>query len=330
MTLPRPRHLSLIGPTASGKSSVAMLLAEKLIATGQPCELISVDSMQVYRGMEIGTAAPTLEDQQRVPHHMVSIRDPHLEYSVAEFAVAVRGLLDQFAATGTTAILVGGTALYWQTVVDELELPGQFPETAAALDAQSTEELYTELQRLDPTAAAKMEPTNRRRILRALEVTVGSGQPFSSYGPGLVEYPPTTFALAGIHVPRRFLQSRIASRFEQQLTAGFVEEVQQLMELDPPWSRTASRAIGYPELQAYLQGELSRDDAVTLAVQHIRQFSVRQERWFRRDPRITWFERYFTAADNHLELGDQSAEDATEKSDEDLAAEIFSWWMGAQ
>lgn len=307
-----------------------MLLAEKLIARGQRCELISVDSMQVYRGMEIGTAAPTLNDQQRVPHHMVSIRDPHTEYSVAEFAVAVRDLLDQFETTNTIALLVGGTALYWQTIVDELELPGQFPDTVTALDTRTTEELYQELQRLDPLAASKMEPTNRRRILRALEVTVGSGKPFSSYGPGLVEYPPTRFALAGIHVPRELLQHRIATRFKQQLEAGFVKEVQHLMALDPPWSRTASRAIGYPELQGYLEGDLSFEEAVTLAVQHIRQFSVRQERWFRRDPRITWFDRYFTQSNNNDDNTVQPVDQAREKRDEELAHEIFSWWMGLQ
>lgn len=317
-----------------------MLLAEQLIAMGHPCELISVDSMQVYRQMEIGTAAPTVADRSRVPHHMVSICEPHDEYSVAEFAVAVRSLVQQFDQDGITALLVGGTALYWQTIIDQLELPGQYPEVVVSLHDQATNDLYQQLCAVDPAAAEKMEPTNRRRILRALEVTVGSGRPFSTFGPGLVEFPATPFAIAGIQVPREYFNDRIEARFWKQIDAGFLDELRQLNALDPPWSRTASRALGYHELQRHLEGEISLDDAVQQAVQRIRQFSVRQIRWFRRDPRITWFDRYQLSARGDARGNDDAHDsalvsspdtpDVAPRSDEDLAAEIFTWWTTAK
>jgi len=285
------RHLVLVGPTASGKSQLALALAERRIAQGELVELITVDSMQVYRGMDIGTASPSADEQRRVKHHLVDVVEPFEEFSVAEFTHMANQALDQIEKAGGRAIVVGGTALYLQALVDNLELPGRFPEVAASLEAEpDTAVLYQQLAGLDPDAVLKIEPNNRRRILRALEVTLGSGRKFSEFGPGLDSYPETPFLLAGLRVERPVLSDRITQRYEEQMQQGFVEEVQALVSNPQGISRTAAQALGYRELLSYLTGECSQEEAVSSAVDRTRQFAIRQIRWFRRDPRITWFD----------------------------------------
>ena len=189
------------------------------------------------------------------------------------------------------AVLVGGTGLYHRAVIDDLEIPGRYPEAAAVLEEEAdTQALHRRLAELDPVAAARMEPTNRRRIVRALEVTVGSGRPFSSYGPGLSTYPPRDIAQFGLSRSRAELDRRIEQRYHQQMEAGFLAEVEALADRQPPLSRTASQALGYKELLAHLNGEMSLSEAVALAVARTRKFARRQERWFRRDPRIVWLD----------------------------------------
>ena len=280
----------LTGPTASGKSAAALELAALRIARGEPVEIVTVDSMQVYRGMDIGTAKPTSAERASVPHHLLDLVDPDEEFSVAEFARSAEAALDEIEGRGASAILVGGTALYLQAVVDRLRVPGRYPDVLAELDAEpDTTSLHRRLAQLDPLAASRMEPTNRRRVLRALEVTLGSGQPFSTWGPGLGQFPDTPYVLCGLRVPREVLAERIARRYREQLDAGFVDEVRglsQRFEL----SRTARQALGYAEILEHLDGGCSLDEAVERAVIRTRQFAVRQIRWFRRDPRITWFD----------------------------------------
>lgn len=285
------RHLVLVGPTASGKSALALDLALRRIAAGEPVELVSMDSMAVYRGMDVGTTTPTVEERALVQHHLVDVVDPDHDFSVAEFARAVAAALDDIEARGAAAILVGGTGLYVQAVVDGLELPGRFPDVARELEAdRDTRGLHARLEQLDPDAAARMEPDNRRRILRALEVTIGSGRPFSSYGPGLTTYPDTPFVLCGLRVEREELTGRIDARLGQQMAAGFLEEVRALGERPTALSRSASQALGYGELAAHLRGECSLEEATATISRRTRQFAVRQIRWFRRDPRIAWFD----------------------------------------
>ena len=284
-------HLVLLGPTASGKSQLALALAERRRATGELVELVTVDSMQVYRGMDIGTASPTAEEMKRVPHHLVDVVDPWSEYSVAEFTQGANQALDEIQDRGGRAILVGGTALYLQALVDNLELPGRFPSVAAELEAEDdTALLYERLRQLDPAASDRIEPGNRRRIIRALEVTLGSGRNFSEFGPGLDTYPETPFLLAGLRVERPVLSERIAKRYEQQMRDGFLQEVQALAARPEGISRTAAQALGYRELLSHLAGECSEEEAVARAIDRTRQFAVKQIRWFRRDPRITWFD----------------------------------------
>lgn len=286
----RQRHLVLVGPTASGKSSVALSLAHRRRTSGENVELISMDSMAVYRGMDIGTTTPTRADRQLVPHHLVDMIDACQEFSVAEFVDAVRVVLTDLESRDGRAILVGGTGLYVQAVVDDLALPGRFPETAAAVESEpDTGVLYERLMALDPEAAARIGRHNRRRVVRALEVTEGSGRRFSSFGPGLDVYPNTPFVLAGLRVDRSVLATLIHERVEAQIAGGFIDEVEHL-RASTTMSRTASQALGYGELATYLDGGCSLDEAVAMIEQRSRRFAVRQIRWFRRDPRITWLD----------------------------------------
>jgi tRNA dimethylallyltransferase len=281
------RHAALVGPTASGKSALALAFARR----HRDVELVSIDSMQVYRGMDIGTAKPTPEERTEVPHHLLDLVDPSEEYTVARFKAAFAHAVATIERRGHGALLVGGTGLYLRAVVDALDLPGQYPDVRATLEAdQDTEALHARLSTLDPVAASRMEPTNRRRVLRALEVTLGSGHPFSSYGPGLESYPPAPLRLVGLRVDRDELDGRIEVRYRAQVDAGFVDEVRDLLDRPGGLSRTASQALGYKEIAEHVRGRCSLDEALTTAIARTRRFARRQERWFRRDPRIVWIE----------------------------------------
>lgn len=283
------RHLVLVGPTASGKSAAAVHLARRRIDAGLPVEIVSCDSMAVYRHMDIGTATPTVEERGGVPHHLLDVVDPSEEFSLQRFVHLVHAALDGIQNRGAAALLVGGTGLYVQAVVDGFRLPGRYPEVAADLEAFGTGELQQRLTELDPLAASRVPPGNRRRLIRALEVTIGSGRPFSAYGPGIDAYGPTPFVLTGLVLPREQLRARIRFRFERQISGGLLEEVRHLAARPDGMSRTAAGALGYRELLAHLRGEIDLDDAIALAVRRTQRFAVRQQRWFRRDRRIAWF-----------------------------------------
>jgi tRNA dimethylallyltransferase len=281
------RHAALVGATASGKSAVALALARR----DPTWELLSVDSMQVYRGMDIGTAKPTPEERAEVPHHLLDLLDPWEDGTVAWFQRAAAAALADVERRGRRALLVGGTALYLQAVVDGLDIPGRFPEARAEVDADpNTAALHARLAQLDPVAAGRMEPTNRRRVVRALEVTLGSGRPFSSFGPGVAAHPPTPFRVVGLSVAPEELALRIAARYAAQLEAGFLDEVRRLDAHPRGLSRTASQALGYKELLDHVRGAATLDEAVDLAMRRTRRFARRQRAWFARDPRITWLD----------------------------------------
>ena len=262
------RPLVILGPTASGKSSLAVATAEEV---GQ-AEIVSIDSMAVYRGMDIGTASPAASDQKRVPHHLIDVADPSEEFTVGVFKRLAVAAIDAIRARGNTPILVGGTGLYLRAVVDDLNLPGRYPEAVAELDAEpDTEVLHARLASLDPLAASRMEPSNRRRVLRALEVTIGSGSPFSSFGPGLEEYGPTPFVMVALRRPQEILDERISTRYQQQMDAGLLDEVRRLAA--GGMSRTASQALGYKELLAHLDGEFPLEEALAIAIKRTRRFA---------------------------------------------------------
>ena len=288
MPVEHPWHLALVGPTASGKSVLALELARRL--PGPPVEVVSVDAMQVYRGMDVGTAKPSAAQRAEVPHHLVDLADPAENFSVARFQAAAREALAGIEERGGRGLLVGGTGLYVRAVVDGLQLPGQWPEVRGELEQEpDTERLHHRLEELDPAAAARTTKSNRRRVVRALEVTLGSGRPFSSFGPGLGWHGPTAFRMAGVWLPRTVVGRRIDERFGAMLTAGLLDEVRALASRPEGLSRTARQALGYRELLAHVEGRCSLEEAVTQAVRRTRAFARRQRVWFRRDPRITWY-----------------------------------------
>ena len=277
--------VALVGPTASGKSAMAMVAARAVAGT----EIVVVDSMQVYRGTDIGTAKPSPDEQAEVRHHGIDLVDPGVDFSVTEVQEAADTALATIAGRGGRALMVAGTGLYLRVVVDALDPPGQWPDVRAELDVTSdTVALHERLAELDPVGASRMEPTNRRRVVRALEVTVGSGRPFSSFGPGLTAYPTTDVVQLGLRWPRPMLAERIEQRFVAMLSAGLVEEVERLAAGPGGLSRTAAQALGYAELFAHLAGRVTLEEALETAVRRTRRFARRQRSWFARDPRISW------------------------------------------
>jgi tRNA dimethylallyltransferase len=287
----RTGHLALVGPTASGKSAVALSVAHAL----RDVEIVSIDSMQVYRGLDIGTAKPSRRERATVPHHLVDVAEPSEEWSVAQFQGEARGAIADIEARGKRALLVGGTGLYVQAVIDPLTFPPRDATVRAELEADVTDPgglaaAFSELQAIDPVAAARIEPGNARRIVRALEVIRITGRRFSSYGPGLHSFGEgaVPVRMAGIWLPRPVLARRIEQRVAAMRDAGLVDEVRAL-EARGAWSRTARQAIGYREVLAHLQGTIaSLDEALAIAADRTRRFARRQRMWFRRDPRITW------------------------------------------
>ncbi len=291
----QPR-IVIVGPTGSGKTQAALTLAQQLLHS----EICSLDSMCVYREMDIGTAKPTLEDRAAVPHHLIDLVDPDVETSLAWFQQEAHRSLEIIRRRNAVPILVGGTGLYQRAVVDNLDIPPQYPEVVASIAGSTTQALFEQLVHVDPLAASRMEATNRRRIMRALEVALGSGRPFSSFGPGLETYQPTTDILIGLAVDRDRLASRLQGRVEQMVSAGFAAEVTRLSHRIPRLSKTAEVALGYREMFAYVNGDISLGDAIDEIVVRTRKFAVRQIRWFRRDPRITWFDAESASLDDQI------------------------------
>ncbi|MBJ7426240.1 MAG: tRNA (adenosine(37)-N6)-dimethylallyltransferase MiaA [Ilumatobacteraceae bacterium] len=286
------RSLVILGPTASGKSSLAMALATSDAGRDLGIELLSIDAMQVYRGMDIGTAKPTVSEQALVRHHLIDLVDATQAFTVAQFQIAYQCAVDDITSRGGRALLVGGTGLYVRAVVDGLTLPGQWPEVRARLDdelvALGPQALHQRLCQLDPTAGSKMEPSNSRRIIRALEVCEGSGRPFSSFGPGVDTYPASEVQQVALRWPRDVLARRIEERVRVMIERGLQAEVENL--LTQGLSPTALQALGYKEMVEHIEGRMSLEEVIATIVVKTRQFAVRQERWFRRDPRINWFD----------------------------------------
>ncbi len=282
--------VALVGVTASGKSETALGLARRR----GDCEIVSVDSMCVYRGMDIGTSKPGPEARAAVPHHLLDLVDPEEDFTVTRFQAAARDALDGIERRGHHALLVGGTGLYLRAVVDDLAIPGRYPDVAAALEAELDDgratpaDLHARLAAFDPVGAARMEPTNRRRVVRALEVTIGSGRPFSTFGPGLEAYPAAGVAQVGLALPPDEVDRRIEGRLDRMVEAGLVDEVRALAGRPAGISRTARQALGYREVLAHVEGGAPLADCLEEAVRRTRQFARRQASWFRRDPRVTW------------------------------------------
>ncbi|HYU94129.1 MAG TPA: tRNA (adenosine(37)-N6)-dimethylallyltransferase MiaA [Actinomycetota bacterium] len=280
--------LALVGPTASGKSEAAMALTRRLGA-----EIVSVDSMLVYRGMDVGTAKPTAAERTGISHHLVDVAEPEEPFSVARYQQLARAVVESVDARGRRVLLVGGSGLYFRAIVDELEFPATDPEARDELRAEAEalgpDRLHRRLAELDPAAAARIEPTNVRRTVRALEVAAVTGRPFSSYAVRWERYPDERVRAAGIDIPRDVLARRIEARVRAMVDAGLLDEVRALLDRGLFGWLTASRAIGYAEFAGYLRGEITLADATAETVRRTRELARRQMVWFRRDPRIRWF-----------------------------------------
>lgn len=282
----RPPIVAVVGPTAAGKSDLAIALALRLGG-----EVVNTDSMQLYRGMDIGTAKLTGKEWQGVPHHLLDVLDVHEPATVAEFQAAARGVIEDCRCRGVVPVLVGGSALYVRAVLDRFEFPGTDPVVRTRLEEElaevGAEVLHRRLAAVDPDAAARIIPTNGRRVVRALEVVEITGRPFSASLPELAYHYPGAHQV-GIDIPRPVLDERIAARVEGMWEAGFVAEVRRLAAAGLREGRTANRALGYRQVLAYLDGEIDEERARQDTIAATRRFARRQDSWFRKDPRIGW------------------------------------------
>ncbi|MEU6408514.1 tRNA (adenosine(37)-N6)-dimethylallyltransferase MiaA [Microbispora sp. NPDC046933] len=277
--------IAVVGATAAGKSDLAVELALRLGG-----EVINTDSMQLYEGMDIGTAKLSARERRGVPHHLLDIWPVTRTASVAEYQRLVRPLIEDLRSRGRVPVLAGGSGLYVRAAIDDLEFPGTDPDVRARLEkelaATGPAPLYERLKGLDPVAAENILPSNGRRIVRALEVIELSGRPFSATMPSYdAVYDSVQI---GVEVPRPVLDERIERRVALMWEAGLVDEVRALAARGLAEGRTASRALGYAQVLRFLSGEWTEEQAREETVRATRRFARRQESWFRRDPRVVW------------------------------------------
>jgi len=294
--MPQP-VIAVVGPTASGKSALSLRLARSLGG-----EVVNADSMQLYRGMDIGTAKLSASQRAGVPHHLLDVWEVTKAASVSEYQRLARQAIADIHARGKVPVVVGGSGLYVRAVIDDLDFPGTEPQVRERLEGELAEvgaaALHARLARVDPAAAAAILPGNGRRIVRALEVLELSGRPFSATLPA---YESVYAAVQiGVGVPRALLDERIADRVRRMWQAGFVAEVRSLEASGLRGGRTASRALGYAQVLRFLDGGWSQEQAAAETVRATRRFARRQESWFRRDPRVVWLP---AAGGNHGSAG---------------------------
>ena len=277
--------IAVVGPTAAGKSELSLALARTLGG-----EVVNADSMQLYRGMDVGTAKLTMAERAGIDHHLLDIWPVTQAASVSEYQHLARQAIDDIRGRGRTPILVGGSGLYVRAAIDNLEFPGTDPAVRARLEHElstvGSAPLHAQLTSLDPVAAAAILPTNGRRIIRALEVIELSGRPFSATLPEYESVYPVV--QIGVEMPRLELDQRIADRVHRMWRFGLVGEVRQLEVAGLREGRTASRALGYAQVLKFLAGDWSEEEAAAQTIIATRRFVRRQQSWFRRDPRVVW------------------------------------------
>lgn len=279
-----------MGPTATGKTGISLEVAEKL-----GCEIISADSMLVYRGMDIGTAKPTPEEMRRVPHHLIDVADPGQGFNVALYSRLANGVLEGIGERGKLPLLVGGTGLYFKAVVDGYNFTeaGTDPELRARLEREVSTlgraVLHQRLERIDPRTASRLHENDVKRIIRALEVYYLTGNTLSGSA-GREESPRFRLAAYGLTMDRDKLYSRIEARIDKMIADGLVDEVRGLLSRGCQPELTSMQGLGYKEIILHLKGELTLDQAIDLIKRNTRRFAKRQITWFRRDPRIRWID----------------------------------------
>ncbi|QIK74374.1 tRNA (adenosine(37)-N6)-dimethylallyltransferase MiaA [Nocardioides piscis] len=286
MSASAPVIVAIVGATASGKTGLSLDLAERLGG-----EVVNTDAMQVYRGMDIGTAKLPPEQRRGIAHHLLDRLDVTEPLTVAHFQGWARGEIAEIRGRDHNPVLVGGSALYVRAVIDRFEFPGTDEslrrELEAELAAKGHRALHERLSDLDPDAAAKILPENGRRIVRALEVIALTGRPYSATLPTLEHLDPRTVQI-GVDIDRPTLAARIDRRVRQMYADGLLDEVERLLDAGLAQGRTASRAIGYADAVAHLRGDLTRGEAIERTIVATRQFARRQDQWFRKDPRVVW------------------------------------------
>src|SRR5688500_11886256 len=282
-----PPVIAVVGPTATGKTALAVALARRLGG-----EVVNADSMQLYRGMDIGTAKPSDEERRGVPHHLLDLWHVREPASVAEYARSAREAIDRLRAEGVVPLLVGGSGLYVRAVLDDLEFPGTDPVLRARLEAELAAEgpaaLHARLARVDPAAAEAVLPSNGRRLVRALEVVELTGGPFRASLPEPRPHYPAV--VVGLDRETADLDERVRVRVDRMWAAGFVAEVEALAADGLREGPTASRALGYAQVLDSLAGGLGADEAREATVRATRRFVRRQRSWFRRDAAVRWFD----------------------------------------
>lgn len=284
-----PRVVSIVGPTASGKTGLGIAIAKALEARGERAEIVNADAYQMYRGMDIGTAKATPEEQAEVRHHLIDVIEPDDAMSVARFQQLARDCIRDLQSQGIRPIMVGGSGLYARAAIDDISFPGTDPDVRRRLEEREKTEgagaLFAELKAKDPQAAARMDPHNPRRTIRALEVIAVTGKPYSASLPRYRYVIPTV--QIGLDLPREELDRRIDIRTKRMLTGGFIEEVERLR---PRLGMTASRALGYQQVIDYLDGLADLDDTYMDIAQKTKRLARKQMGWFGRDPRIHWLQ----------------------------------------
>jgi tRNA dimethylallyltransferase len=283
-----PNIIVILGPTASGKSALAMALAERI--GRDRTEILSLDSMQVYRGMDIGTAKPSADERRRVKHHLIDVAEPSDLFAVARFVEMADAVIADAARRGTTLIATGGTPLYYKALFEGLfDGPGADAQLRTRLNDEALESLHARLTKVDPAAATRIHLNDRKRIVRALEVYELTGQPISSFQTawttGTTRHTATWF---GIDWEKDALNRRINARVKQMIQDGWIDETRQLIAQYGQLSRTAAEATGYRELIDHLEGRMSLDDAIEQIKIATRQLARRQMKWFRRFKNVRW------------------------------------------
>lgn len=288
-TAQTPRVVSIVGPTASGKTGLGIAIAQALAARGEHAEIINADAYQMYRGMDIGTAKASTEEQAAVPHHLIDVIDPSETMSVARFQEMARDCIHDLQSRGIRPILVGGSGLYARAAIDDISFPGTDPEVRARLEERERLEgsgaLFDELKAKDPEAASRMDPRNPRRTIRALEVIEVTGRPYSASLPRYRYVIPCV--QIGLDLPREELDRLIDIRTLRMMDEGFVEEVERIR---PLLGTTAARALGYQQVIDYLDGLRDMDETCADIAQKTKRLARKQMGWFGRDPRIHWLQ----------------------------------------
>jgi tRNA dimethylallyltransferase len=278
--------IAIVGPTAVGKTALSLEIAEKFSA-----EIINADAMQIYKGMDIGTAKLPLSQRRGIVHHQIDVLDPSEEANVSQYQKQSREIINDLLSKNVQPVLVGGSGLYVNSVLEDLEFPGTNLEVRAKyeeiLDEKGVEALFQMLKDIDPKAAENILPNNARKIVRALEVNEITGKAFNAKLPE--PSPIFSDVRIALDMPRDLLDQRIIDRVHQMFEDGFVDEVKRL-EKNLKLGKTAFRALGYSQVLSLLSGEISEDEAITLTINATKKFARRQLSWFRRDPLIHWLD----------------------------------------